>query len=602
MTSRHPLPRCLTYRAYSSQRRMASTFWFVSSLLLSVTALAATKPNAAAEVKKTLTAEEKGEAVARDARLAKVIESAPDYAPARWAAGYVEHEGKWLKFDTAATSQAENEKLAEYRRLRDETPDSALGHLKVANWCHQHGLKDEERAHVLRVLDLEPNRTDLRERLGMTRVGGVWMMPREAHQAALRGKRAVKDLQHWLPRVEKFRAALEGPAVRAHDVAAEHVREIRDPTAIVALETVLASSCDDAGAAVVDSLAAMKRPEAAIALARIASFSESSETTDAARAKLKTLPLDYFVPAMLASLVVPGSTQTTIVSDHYGRLIFQQAFSYEGADRKHVAVFDHAYDIYSFARPGRISREALVEASALGSAETAGRAFLADAQNRQLERTNARIIETLRDATGQTLSADPRAWWQWWNEINEIVTVGIKQTDVSYVAEETQVLARGRMHCSCLIAGTPIWTDRGTVAVEKMHVGDRVLAQDPASGELAYKPVLRTTVRPRSALVHISLPEETIVASGGHPFWIAGKGWVNARHLETGMLIHTVTGTVPVIKVEIDENGRQPVYNLVVEDFHDYFAGNSHLLLHDITPREAVPGPVPGCDMLEHHN
>jgi hypothetical protein len=60
------------------------------------------------------------------------------------------------------------------------------------------------------------------------------------------------------------------------------------------------------------------------------------------------------------------------------------------------------------------------------------------------------------------------------------------------------------------------------------------------------------------------------------------------------MLIHTVTGTVPIEKIEIEENGQQPVYNLVVEDFHDYFAGKSHLLLHDITPREAAPGPVPG--------
>ncbi len=32
----------------------------------------------------------------------------------------------------------------------------------------------------------------------------------------------------------------------------------------------------------------------------------------------------------------------------------------------------------------------------------------------------------------------------------------------------------------------------------------------------------------------------------------------------------------------------------MVEVFHDYFAGAAHLLLHDITPREPVFGPVPG--------
>jgi len=147
---------------------------------------------------------------------------------------------------------------------------------------------------------------------------------------------------------------------------------------------------------------------------------------------------------------------------------------------------------------------------------------------------------------------------------------------------------------SCLIAGTPIWTDRGPVAVEKMEVGDRVLARDPVSGELAYKSVLGTTIRQRAALVNISLADETIVASGGHPFWVVGQGWVNARHLEPDMRIYTTTSTAAVNSIKIDEAGGQPVYNLIVEEFHNYFAGNSHLLLHDPTPREPTLGPVPG--------
>ena len=273
MTFNAKLDQC---RSFASQSNL-SAVWLASAFsILSIPALAEAKLNAAMEVKTTLTAEEKGDATTREECLAKVIESAPDYAPARWAAGYVKQQGRWLKFDSAVDGQSDQEKLAEYRRLRLGTPDTGEGHLKLANWCHQHELKDEERAHLQRVLDFEPNRADLRERLGMKRVGGVWMMPREAQQAADRGKQAVANLKHWLPRVEKFRVALCGPTGRIRDLAAHHVREIRDPTAIVALETVLAPSCDEAGAAVVDALTAMKRPEASIALARIATFSESS--------------------------------------------------------------------------------------------------------------------------------------------------------------------------------------------------------------------------------------------------------------------------------------------------------------------------------------
>jgi hypothetical protein len=592
MTSHHPCP---TGRHNSSATwilpraaTLASTF-----CLLAGPALAATKPDprAATQVQKTLAAEAKGDEASRSERLMKVIESAPDYAPARWAAGYVEQEGKWARFDSLPLSDVPEEKLAPYRWLRDETPDDASGHFKLANWCHQHGLKDQERAHLLHVLDFEPNHTEVRQRLGMTQVGGTWMMPREAERAAARGKQAIADLKHWLPRAEKFRTALAGPAGSVRDLAAKHVRAINDPTAVPAFETVLAPSSDEAGAAVVDALGAMKRPNSAIALARLATFSESSETTDAARARLKTLPADYYVPAMLSSLIVPG-VQTKVFSDRYGRLVFEQAFVYEGADRKHVAVFDNVYS----GRWGRRMRgsDSLLAAETLGSLANAGRSIAADAQNRQIEKTNTRIIETLRDVTGQTLSTDPQTWWQWWNDINEIVPIGEKQTEITYVVQETRLRTRERFYGSCLIAGTPIWTDHGPTAVEKMHVGDKVLAQDVESGELVYKPVLRTTVRPKAPLIHITLADETIVASGGHPFWVAGKGWVNARHLQPDMLIHTVTDTAPVKKVEVEEDGNQPVYNLVVEDFHNYFAGNGHLLLHDITPREPALGTVPG--------
>lgn len=121
-----------------------------------------------------------------------------------------------------------------------------------------------------------------------------------------------------------------------------------------------------------------------------------------------------------------------------------------------------------------------------------------------------------------------------------------------------------------------------------------MLAQDPITGELAYRPVVRTTVRDRSALVDVRLPGETIVATGGHPFWVAGKGWLNARRLEPGMLLHGINGPQRIEAVTSQPEGDRPVYNLAVEDFHDYFVGSSRVLLHDITSRQPTRGPLPG--------
>ncbi|HEV7222639.1 MAG TPA: polymorphic toxin-type HINT domain-containing protein, partial [Pirellulales bacterium] len=345
------------------------------------------------------------------------------------------------------------------------------------------------------------------------------------------------------------------------------------------------------------TLAEMHMPEASIALARLAALSDSPDVVDAATVKLKSQPAHNYIPAMLASLVAPEGVQTTIVYGRNGRLLFRQAFLHEGADRKSLVVFDDAYQGFVNNRSGSNGQTQLM-ASELGSAVVSQRARFADALDRRFERQNERICKTLRDVTGQRLTANPADWWKWWDDYNETVQEGSKPVETTYFFEATPLvsLTPQRMHCACLVAGTPIWTDRGAVAVEKMHVGDRVLAQDPISGELAYKLVLRTTVREHSGVVYVNLPGDQIVASGGHPFWVAGSGWINARHLEPGMLLHGVEGATAIESVKVDDHANQTVYNLVVEDSHDYFAGNSRRLLHDITPREPTRGPLPGLE------
>jgi hypothetical protein len=85
---------------------------------------------------------------------------------------------------------------------------------------------------------------------------------------------------------------------------------------------------------------------------------------------------------------------------------------------------------------------------------------------------------------------------------------------------------------------------------------------------------------------------EKFQTSGGHLFWVAGKGWEKARSLESGQLLHSLTGPVHVSPSEAQSEAE--TYNLVVADFSTYFVGQALLLSHDNTVRVPTRSLVPG--------
>ena len=222
------------------------------------------------------------------------------------------------------------------------------------------------------------------------------------------------------------------------------------------------------------------------------------------------------------------------------------------------------------------------------------------------------------------------AWRAWWNEYNEVYFVGNKpvnqeyQRDIvafddplpAYVTESvvptgfedtvfttpstrqgfrqgtSQVSPGRRMRYECLLAGTPVWTSSGRVPIERIQIGDLVLSQDPETGELAYKPVLQTTLRPPVRLLKVVIGGQALQCSGGHPFWIAGEGWVKARDLKEGARLHSVRGSTEVRSVHA--TGIEETHNLIVADFHTYFAGEAKLLIHDNTIRAQTNTILPG--------
>jgi hypothetical protein len=146
---------------------------------------------------------------------------------------------------------------------------------------------------------------------------------------------------------------------------------------------------------------------------------------------------------------------------------------------------------------------------------------------------------------------------------------------------------------SCFAKGTPVWTQQGPRPIDSIRVGDLVLSQNVESGELAYKPVIATTLRPPAPIVRIEAGENVrIDATGGHRFWVSGEGWVRARQLKSGQPLHSTDGTTLVSQVSEQPNA--PAYNLVVADFHTYFVSQAKLLCQDNLLPKPTTVLVPG--------
>ncbi|MDE2126011.1 MAG: hypothetical protein KGJ62_05415 [Armatimonadetes bacterium] len=70
-------------------------------------------------------------------------------------------------------------------------------------------------------------------------------------------------------------------------------------------------------------------------------------------------------------------------------------------------------------------------------------------------------------------------------------------------------------------------------------------------------------------------PVETLLCTRQHPFYVAGKGFLDAGELALGTSI--ITGAGPKLVVSrldvLHRRGGYTVYNLIVDGVHDYFVG-----------------------------
>jgi RHS repeat-associated protein len=174
------------------------------------------------------------------------------------------------------------------------------------------------------------------------------------------------------------------------------------------------------------------------------------------------------------------------------------------------------------------------------------------------------------------------------------------------VAEEEAEEAASGYNRACFVAGTPVevtqdssqqalWQPLGLLAgdteaawtkpIETIQPGDVVVSRNPQTGQTEYKLVVVTSVRQVSAVVTLTLADaksgqvvQTLTATPTHPFFVQGKGFVEAGRLAIGNAIVTRAGPDLIVK-EVQQQSRPEgytVYNFTVADDHTYFVGTAN--------------------------
>ena len=135
--------------------------------------------------------------------------------------------------------------------------------------------------------------------------------------------------------------------------------------------------------------------------------------------------------------------------------------------------------------------------------------------------------------------------------------------------------------------------------IERIRVGDKVWSRNRTTGKQELKTVTALTAQHRNRLIELRIEGEAepLRPSLDHPFWVrrasAGhEAWIEAGAMLVGDLVLNREGNWRKVLAVKPLEGLQTVYNFEVDGDHDYFVGESGILVHNAICR-ITPGSLP---------
>jgi hypothetical protein len=209
----------------------------------------------------------------------------------------------------------------QYEELLAKSPDTALGHWELAEWCKEVGLVDTRKEHLEAVISLEPDHEQARKSLGYSRYGSRWLTTEEYMQSqgyvrykgAWRSKQEAETeafqreqelaVKQWRQNIRRwFEQLVEGSR---HAAAADReLNAIQDPHAGPALAELLANKDQPRGVRLrcLDILGKLPPGLATAVCLKLAMDDSDDEIRDRCLDEIKRHGTHVVLPRLLAEL------------------------------------------------------------------------------------------------------------------------------------------------------------------------------------------------------------------------------------------------------------------------------------------------------------
>ena len=179
---------------------------------------------------------------------------------------------------------------------------------------------------------------------------------------------------------------------------------------------------------------------------------------------------------------------------------------------------------------------------------------------------------------------------------NEVKPYSWTQTAGAFFGGAVVGKLAGRLGgAKCFAAGTDVETPGGEKDIEDIKAGDTVYAYDFETGLVVERRVLETVSNYTHYWADVEIAGDVLHATRGHKFWVeSAHEWIEAAELKPGMVVRLSNGEFgSVSKVSVWALAApETTYNLIVEEEHNYFVGDHHVLVHNGYPENPQYPPA----------